>query len=84
MDQLATKCCHLTLQDILYQPWKLIHKQTRVQRLSRINKTPLKKAAEMYDSVLNHDAFNKTLFSSRGLGFQVNSKMNENWSDLTN
>jgi hypothetical protein len=40
--------------------------------------TPLKQAAGKYDSVLNLAAFNKTLLSTRGLGFQVYSEMNEN------
>jgi hypothetical protein len=40
--------------------------------------TPLKQATEKYDSVLNLIAFNKTLLSTRGLGFQVNLEMNEN------
>jgi hypothetical protein len=43
-----------------------------------MNQTPLKQVVEMYDSVLNLVAFNKTLLSTRGLGFQVNSEMNEN------
>jgi hypothetical protein len=43
-----------------------------------MNQTPLKQAVEKYDSVLNLVAFNKTLLSTRGLGFQVNSEMNEN------
>ena len=84
LDQLATKRCHLTLEDIVYQPWKLIHKPTRIHRLSKINQTPLKQVVELYDSVLNNVAFNKTLLSTRGLGFQVNSEMNENWSYLIN
>ena len=40
--------------------------------------TPLKQVTEKYDSVLNLVAFNKTLLSTRGLGFQVNLEMNEN------
>jgi hypothetical protein len=35
--------------------------------------TPLKQAAEKYDLVLNLVAFNKTMLSTKGLGFQVNS-----------
>jgi hypothetical protein len=35
--------------------------------------TPLKQVAEKYDSVLNLAAFNKTMLSTKGLGFQVNS-----------
>ena len=40
--------------------------------------TPLKQAAEKYDSVLNLVVYNETMISARGLGFQVNSEMNEN------
>jgi hypothetical protein len=40
--------------------------------------TPLKQAAEKYNSVLNLVVYNETLLSTRGLGFQVNSEMNEN------
>ena len=40
--------------------------------------TPLKQAVEKYDLVLNLVSFNKTLLSTIGLGFQVNSEMNEN------
>jgi len=43
-----------------------------------MNQTPLKQVVEMYDSILNLVAFNNTLLSTRGLGFQVNSKMNKN------
>jgi hypothetical protein len=40
--------------------------------------TPLKQAAEKYGSVLNLAVYNKTLLSTRGLGFRINSEMNEN------
>jgi hypothetical protein len=43
-----------------------------------MNQTPLKQAAEKYDLVLNLATFNKSLLSTRGLGFQVNSEMNKN------
>ena len=42
LDRLAIKCCHVILQNILCQSWNLIHKQTRTQRLPKINHTPLK------------------------------------------
>jgi hypothetical protein len=43
-----------------------------------MHQTPLKQVAEKYDSILNLAALNKTMLSTRGLGFQVNLEMNEN------
>jgi hypothetical protein len=42
-----------------------------------MNQTTLKQVAEKNDLVLNLATFNKTLLSTRGLGFQVNSEMDE-------
>jgi hypothetical protein len=52
---------------------KLNSKTYKNTKTIKDESTPLKKAVEKYGSVLNLAVYNKTLFSTRELGFQINS-----------
>jgi hypothetical protein len=78
MDQLATNNFHF---DSARYPLSSMKNNSQIDKNTQTIKdasTPLKQAVEKYGLVLNLDVYNKSLLSTRELGFRINSKMNEN------
>jgi hypothetical protein len=78
LDQLAINCCHFDSARYPLSAMKINSQIDKNTQTIKDESTPLKQAAEKCDSFLNLVVYNETLLSTRGLGFQVSSKMNEN------